>query len=209
MLETRFGEDVLVFADPEDMVIELVAHVDEPVPAHWENGPIPAEHALQAFHSVTLGVDDATPTAALLTGSFGYDLVGQEGNRVRFKGAGGFGQFVDLLVRPGHPQGRLGAGSVHHVAFRTVDDSEQLDYLSALRAAGYPATSVKDRQYFHSIYFREPNGTLFEVATDAPGFLYDEPVESLGSELKLPSWLESNRGKIEEYLPEIHLESYS
>ncbi|MFK7805775.1 MAG: ring-cleaving dioxygenase [Anaerolineae bacterium] len=209
VIETRFGESVLVFSDPEDMVIELVAHVDEPVPEHWENGPIPAEHALQAFHGVTLGVHDATPTAALLTGSFGYELVGQEGNRVRYQGAGGYGQFVDLLVRLGHARGRLGAGSVHHVAFRTVDDSEQLEYLEALRQAGHPATSVKDRQYFHSIYFREPNGTLFEVATDAPGFLYDEPVESLGSELKLPSWLEQHRDKIETMVPPIHLDSYA
>ncbi len=208
-LETRFSEQVVVFADPEDMIIELVATTDSYVPAHWENGPIPAEHALQSFHSVTLGVHDATPTAALLTGSFGYELVGQENNRVRFKGAGEYAQYIDLLVRPGHARGRLGAGSVHHVAFRTVDDSEQLEYMQALRSAGHMATDVKDRQYFHSIYFREPNGTLFEVATDAPGFLYDEPVESLGAELKLPSWLEQHRPKIEEILPEIHLDSYA
>lgn len=203
--ETRFGEEVITIADPDDMQIELIANGGDPAPTHWADGPIPEEHALRAFHGVTIGVHEAAPTAALLVGVFGYELAGEEGDRVRYQAAGGFGQYVDLLVRPGYARGRMGAGSVHHVAFRTVDDSEQLEYQAALREAGGMVTDVKDRQYFHSIYMREPNGTLFEVATDAPGFPYDEPVETLGEALKLPSWLEPMRGKIEGILPEIRL----
>lgn len=201
----RFGETVLIFPDPDGMLIELVPHDGVPAPAHWADGPIPAEHALRGFHSVTLGVDDEEGTAPLLVQGFGYTRVGQDKSRVRFAGAGQFGQFVDLLVRPGYPRGWLGAGSVHHVAFRTIDDTEQIEYQSMLRSQGYMATEVKDRQYFHSIYFREPNGTLFEVATDAPGFLYDEPIEELGQNLKLPAWLERNRAEIEKRLPEIEI----
>jgi glyoxalase family protein len=102
------------------------------------------------------------------------------------------------------PRGRQGAGSVHHVAFRTVDDTEQAEYLSQLRSAGYHVTDVKDRQYFHSIYFREPNGVLFEIATDAPGFLYDEPVETTGTTLRLPPWLEQHRESIENAVPKFN-----
>src|SRR5690606_5034784 len=113
--------------------------------------------------------------------------------------------YVDLLHRPGQPRGRFGAGSIHHIAFRTVDDDEQLEYLDALRAAGYGVSPVRDRQYFNSIYFREPGGVLFEVATDSPGFLIDEPVENLGATLKLPEWYEPQRAAIEAVLPPITL----
>ena len=131
----------------------------------------------------------------------GYTLVGQEGNRWRLKGAGNdVGLFVDILVDPNRPQGRMGTGSVHHVAFRTQNDAEQLEYQQLLAQAGFGVTAVKDRQYFHSIYFRSPGGVLFEIATDAPGFAVDEPVEALGQSLKLPPWLEQNRPQIERAL---------
>jgi glyoxalase family protein len=145
-------------------------------------------------------------TADLLTGPMGYQFVGQEGSRYRFRSAAdNVGLLVDLLERPHMPPARMGAGSIHHIAFRTVDDSEQQEYLTLLRQQGYSVSPVMDRQYFHSIYFRAPSGVLFEVATDAPGFLYDEPVAQLGQSLKLPPWLEPNRAEIAQALPPISL----
>lgn len=202
----RFGEPVLSFRDPDGMVVELVesdapAHIQ-----HWAGGPVPEASALRGFHSVTLWLAEVEPTAAVLTRQLGYRLVGQEGARTRYAGASGdVGLYVDLLQRPEQPRGRFGAGSIHHVAFRTVDDGEQIEYQAALRAAGLGVTPVQDRQYFHSIYFREPGGVLFEVATDAPGFLYDEPVAELGGQLRLPPWLEPRRATIAAALPEIAL----
>jgi len=202
--QTRFGQELLSFSDPDGMVVELIANDDAATIQVWENGPIPAQHALRGFHSVTAWVDKTQPTADLLVGQLGYELVEQKGARTRFQGASNdVGLFVDLLERPGRPAGNMGAGSIHHIAFRTVDDEEQQEYLTKLRQQGYNVSPVMDRQYFHSIYFREPNGVLFEVATDAPGFLYDEPVADLGMSLKLPPWLEKNRNQIEQAVPEI------
>ncbi|HLF87785.1 MAG TPA: ring-cleaving dioxygenase [Anaerolineales bacterium] len=205
-IETRFGADVLTFEDPGGMAMELIAS-DEPATLHhWEAGPIPEFHALKGFHGVTLWLDEVEPTANLLTGPMGYQFVGQEGNRYRYKGASNdIGLYVDILHRPGQPYGQFGAGSVHHIAFRTVDDEEQLEYQQTLRQAGYGVTPVRDRQYFHSIYFRSPGGVLFEVATDAPGFLYDEPVSELGTNLKLPPWLDEHRLGITQALPSFEL----
>lgn len=199
--EVRFGETVLVFPDPDGMMLELVAREGEPAPAVWQAGPVPAEHALRAFHGVTLWVREEMNTAVVLTDIFGYHKVGSDGARHRYQAAGNIAQFVDLQVRPDLGRGQLGAGSVHHVAFRTVDDSEQVIYQRELAQKGHGVTEVKDRQYFHSIYFREPNGVLFEVATDAPGFDADEPIETLGTQLKLPLWLEPHRAEIEQALP--------
>lgn len=198
----RFGEPVLAFNDPDGMRLELIASAAPTTISHWAAGPVPADHALRGFHSVTLWLEDVRATAALLVDHLGYTFIGEEGGRTRLAGASGdVGLYVDLVARPGQPRGRFGVGSIHHVAFRTVDDSEQLEYLAALQAAGFGVSPVRDRQYFHSIYFRSPGGVLFEVATDAPGFLYDEPVESLGQALKLPSWLEPRRDEIEAFLP--------
>jgi len=167
----------------------------------WEQGPIPAEHVLRGFHGATLTLDEIEPTADLLTQSMGYKLIGQEDNRLRFRGTGDVGPYLDLVLQPTLKRGTMGAGTVHHIAFRARTDAEQMDYLQALRAAGRHVTSVIDRQYFHSIYFREPGGVLFEIATYGPGFLIDEPVETLGTHLKLPSWLEDDRGRITSALP--------
>ena len=203
---TRFGETVLPFRDPDGMAVELVATAAPATVAHWSNGPVPAGHALRGFHSVTLWVGDGAATAALMIDHLGYKLAGSEGDRTRLAAASdAVGLYVDLVQRPGQPRGRFGTGSIHHVAFRTVDDAEQLEYLAALRAAGFGVSPVRDRQYFHSIYFREPGGVLFEIATDAPGFLYDEPVEALGEALRLPPWLEPRRAEIESFLPAISL----
>ncbi len=200
-VEERFGDPVLLFQDPDGMRVGLVA---TDAPSHvtvWEDGPVPSEHAIRGFHGVTLWLDAVAPTARLLEEEMGYRRVAEEGDRVRYRAEpDDRGIFVDLVARPGQAPGRFGAGSIHHIAFRTVDDEEQLEYRSRLMGAGYPVTPVRDRQYFHSIYFREPGGVLFEVATDAPGFLYDEPRESLGDALKLPSWLEDRRPVIEQRL---------
>lgn len=202
-VETRFGETVLTFPDPDGMMLELVAREGDAAPAFWANGPIPEAHALRAFHGVTIWVREAQATAAVLAGIFGYEKVDEADNRIRYQAAGRFAQFVDLVVRPDLGRGQMGAGTVHHVAFRTVSDEEQVEWQQILSENGLGVTSVKDRQYFHSIYFREPSGTLFEVATDAPGFTADEPVEKLGSGLKLPPWLEQHRDQIAQRLPQI------
>jgi len=201
-LETRFGAEVLPFSDPDGMRLELIVS-DEPASFRfWEAGPIPQTHALQGFHGVTLWLSEVEATAQLLTGQLGYTFVGQEGNRYRYQAAANdLGLYLDILHKPGEPHGTFGAGSIHHIAFRTVDDTEQQAYLTKLRQAGQRVTSVQDRQYFHSIYFRSPGGVLFEVATDAPGFYYDEPIDELGSSLKLPPWLEQHRDQIEGILP--------
>jgi glyoxalase family protein len=204
--ETRFGHEVIAFHDPDGMRIEFVANDLSATINHWAAGPVPADYALRGFHSVTLQLGAVEPTADLLTGHMGYTFVGQEGQRYRYAGASGdVGLYVDILHRPDTAPGRFGAGSIHHIAFRTVDDAEQVEYQEALRRVGFGVTPVRDRQYFHSIYFRSPGGVLFEVATDAPGFLYDEPVEMLGRELRLPPWLEAHRPDIEAALPVIYL----
>jgi len=200
----RFGESVLRFSDPDGMVVELVATDDPSTVQPWTDGPIPAEHVLQGFHSVTLLLNDVDPTAAVLIDHMGYEFLGKEDNRYRYRGASNDrGLYVDILHVPDAARGAFGAGSIHHIAFRTVDDEEQLEYMEKLRAVGLQVTPVQDRQYFHSIYFREPGGVLFEVATDEPGFTLDETVEELGSSLKLPSWYESKRSQIEARLPAI------
>ncbi len=206
--ETRFGMEVINFQDPDGMVVELVVHDGNATFAHWEDGPIPAEHALRGFFGATLWVAEIKSTARLLIDSLGFTFIGNEGPRYRYQAASNdIGLTVDLLERPGMPFGRLGAGSVHHIAFRTVDDDEQIEYQHALRRDGYQVTVVMDRQYFHSIYFHSPGGVLFEIATDAPGFLYDEPRAELGTHLKLPPWLESRRSEIERRLPQVSLET--
>jgi glyoxalase family protein len=135
---------------------------------------------------------------------FGFEEVAHEGNRTRFSAAGnGVGRAVDLVTMPNQGRGQLGAGSIHHVAFRARDDAGQRAWQARLLAAGRNVTDVRDRQYFHSIYFREPGGVLYEIATDAPGFLVDESPATLGTTLKLPPWLEPQRADIEARLPAI------
>jgi glyoxalase family protein len=205
--QTRFGLEVIPFQDPDGMVIELMVHDGRATTRHWQQGPIPPEVALRGFYGATLWVGDAQGTADLLTDSLGFTFAGQESNRFRFQAASDdIGMTIDLLERPGQPSARLGAGSVHHIAFRTVDDEEQAEYLQSLRAGGTHVSPVMDRQYFHSIYFRAPSGVLFEIATDAPGFLYDEAVDELGTHLKLPPWLEARRADIERAVPPFTLQ---
>jgi glyoxalase family protein len=200
--ETRFGAPLLAFSDPDGMALELVTSGHLPEVEYWEDGMVPQEHILRGFHSVTLWLGEVEPTAAILTGQMGYRFVGQEGRRYRYQAISDqVGIIVDLLHRPGAPRGQMGSGSVHHIAFRAADDEQQQKYRDGLIAAGQRVTPVRDRQYFHSIYFREPGGVLFEIATDGPGFLIDESVEELGSALRLPPWYEPQRAQIEHILP--------
>lgn len=204
--QTRFGADVLPFTDPDGLTLELITADGPATLQYWTGGPIGEKEALQGFHGVTLWLDEVEPTANLLIEQLGYTFINQEGSRYRYQAGGeNVGLYVDILHRPGQPAAQFGAGSIHHIAFRTVDDSEQLAYFNKLRQARFQVTPVQDRQYFRSIYFRSPGGVLFEIATDAPGFLYDEPVAELGTHLKLPPWLEKNRPAIEQRLPEIEL----
>ncbi|WP_102125015.1 VOC family protein [Deinococcus planocerae] len=209
---TRFGETVLTFEDPDGTWVELIFEDGQPVQP-WPASPVPGEHALRGFHSVTAWVADTGAVRDLLVGQLGFSEAGSEpdaeGTRTRFRGSGeGVGLFVDVVERPGKGRGNFGAGSIHHVALRTRNDAEQEAYLAGLTQAEYRPTPVQDRQYFHSIYFREPNGVLFEIATDAPGFPDDEPVEELGRHLKLPAWFEPRRATIEAHVPKIVSREY-
>ena len=191
--EDRYGEGVLSLADPDDMPIELVAN-DDPRPG-FMTPEVGVEHAVRGLHSVGLWVAEAEPSVNFLQRGLGFDLVDEDEERVRLHvGAGQAGQIVDVIERPGASFGRTGAGAVHHVAFRVADDEAQTRFREELTALGSHTTEVQDRTYFHSIYFREPGGVLYEVATDVPGFSVDEP--DLGSGLRLPKWLEPKRGEI-------------
>ncbi|HXF60484.1 MAG TPA: ring-cleaving dioxygenase [Caldilineaceae bacterium] len=199
--QVRFGETVLPFQDPDGLWLELVTGDGLPEIDHWTEGPIPADAALRGFHSATLQVAQAAASARLLTEWFGWERAGVEGSRARFLAPGGAaGRIVDLVEIPQQGRGRLGAGSIHHIAFRVADDPTQLAWRARLSEAGFSVTDVRDRQYFHSIYFREPSGVLYELATDAPGFLLDESRAALGRELKLPPWLEARRADIQQQL---------
>jgi glyoxalase family protein len=207
-LEKRFGENVLAFTDPDGMGVELIETPHPPKITFWEAGPIPERYALHGFHSVTLWLEEIQSTAELLTAHMGYRAAGQEENRHRFTTeSNARGHHIDLVEGPEKVRAVLGVGSVHHIAFRASDDDQQLQYQALIRKAGFNVTEVLDRSYFHSIYFRERGGVLFEIATDAPGFAIDESVNTLGEALKLPEWFESMRGEIEPSLAPLELKS--
>jgi catechol 2,3-dioxygenase-like lactoylglutathione lyase family enzyme len=207
----RFGEDVIRFTDPDGLLIELIASSSPARVEPWADGPIPVEHALHGFHSVSAALEGYERTARLLTDSFGYRLTEELGNRFRFASPDDTapGRIVDLLCLPDSGTGRVAAGSVHHIAFRAKDEAEQLEWREHLVDLGYNVTPVIDRTYFHSIYFREPGGVLFEIATEPPGFTLDEKLEELGTHLRLPPWMESARSQIEKILPPIQLPAKS
>jgi glyoxalase family protein len=199
----RFGEeDVLPFVDPDGLRLELVASERDDPRTGWADGPLPADLAIRGFHQVTLTVTDPAPTLRLLVEAMGMRVVASEGERTRLATGGGLpGALVDVVAAPGMPRGNVAAGSVHHVAWRTDDDQHELAWREHLLAHGQSVTPQLDRNYFRSVYFREPGGVLFELATDPPGFTADEPAASLGSTLRLPPWLESHRREIEGVLP--------
>jgi glyoxalase family protein len=203
----RFGEEVIRFIDPDGLLLELIVS-DSPARVEpWPDSPILPEHALHGFHSVSAALEGYEKTARLLTDSFGYRLVEQSGNRFRFVSPDDSapGRIVDLLCMPDGRPGNVAAGSVHHIAFRAKDDAEQLQWREHLVELDYNVTPVIDRIYFRSIYFREPGGILFEIATEPPGFTLDEKLDELGTRLRLPPWMESARSQIERVLPPIKL----
>ncbi len=202
----RFGEQVLSFSDPDGMIVELIASAQVNNDRAYQAGPVPLKHAIQGFHSATLSEEGYQKTAALLTDVLGFELVRQEGNRFRYAiGAGDAGGMVDVICAPEERRGNVLVGTVHHIAWRTPDDRQQLEWLAEITRLGYNASPVMDRKYFHSIYFREPGNILFEIATDPPGFGVDEPIEELGSKLVLPPWLEPSRAQLEAVLPPLRL----
>lgn len=200
----RFNENVLSFRDPDGMRIELVGHSAAP-PLHAPRyAPIPAEHSIRGFFGVTLFERSLDSTKAILS-VLGFQQSAADGDRLRFSAPGAaLGNHIDLLIDPQARRGFQGAGSVHHIAFRAANDEDQLAWRTEI-AKHLHVTEVLDRTYFHSIYFREPGGVLFELATDPPGFLIDEPIQSLGEQLRIPRWLEPQRARIEASLPPIEL----
>jgi glyoxalase family protein len=202
----RFGEPVLSFSDPHGLPLELIG-VDEPPSATaWEGGPVEGPNAIHGFHSATATVTDGRAVKALLQEVMGLRLHRQDGRRYRFVTADAEapGHFYDLMIDPQAPPGRPGGGTVHHIAFRTASDRSQAAWQAALRQTGMSVTAVRDRTYFRSIYFQSPGGILFEIATDPPGFGIDEPLETLGTALKLPEQYEPLRADIEHRLPPLH-----
>jgi glyoxalase family protein len=200
--EERFGEDVIRFRDPDGLWLELVGvsrAPDRPVVA---SGEIPSDHALRGFHSATLAEGDATATERLME-FMGFTKIDAAGNRIRYQASGRDASIVDIVSEPKTPRGGLGAGIVHHIAFRTPTDEQQDRWRRELMPRVRQITPVIDRIYFHSIYFREPGGVLFEIATDPPGFAIDETVDHLGERLMLPPWLEGSRVDLERRLPRL------
>ncbi|MCQ4158609.1 ring-cleaving dioxygenase [Roseomonas sp. GC11] len=199
----RFGETLLTFRDPDGMRLALVGLPGIEAEPAWDNGEIPVEHAIRGFHSVSLLISDAARTGAILSDVFGFAAAGREGETHRFQAEGtAVGGIVDLRVAAGVGPARLGRGSVHHLAFRAADDAAEFAMVRRLAENhGLQTTEQKDRDYFRSVYFREPGHVLFEIATDVPGFAVNEPLASLGSALKLPRFLEGHRAEIEAALP--------
>mgnify|MGYP006427348539 CR=1 FL=1 len=202
----RFGRTVIPFQDPDGQPLELIIGSSDIEP--WADGPVPAEHAIRGFHGVTIHPDNVQHTARMLE-VLGYEEVGhaptpQDGDWTRFESKGiDHGQFIDIYNEPNMHEGRWGYGTVHHVALRAKDDDHQQAIRAQLIEAGYSPTTMKDRNYFHSIYFRSPNGVNIEIATDTPGFLHDEPADQLGTTLQLPPFLQDRRAEVEAQLADI------
>ena len=206
---TRLGESFIAIEDPDGFLIEFVETADAARTTPARTAGIPTEYALLGFHGATLSLEAQEWTGAVLTKFMGARLENSEGNRFRYiLGEGPRRARIDLLCLPAGRLGTGGSGIVHHIAWRTPDDESQLAARSELVAAGFNVSPVMDRNYFHSIYYREPGGVLFEIATDPPGFSIDESPETLGSKLMLPAWLENHRRILEATLPPLESKIY-
>lgn len=207
--KNKFGHEYISLLDPDGMKIEIVADTNADSIEGWFNGDVPAEHSIRKFFSSTFYLSDAKPTEKLLTQVMGAKLIASEGNVRRYTlGEKESLVFVDIIEDASIPRGISGAGTVHHIAWRTANDEEQLNWRAKVSEYGLYPTEVVDRDYFHSIYFREPGGILFEIATDPPGFMIDESFENLGTELKLPAWHEPKRKLIEQILVPLKTKSF-
>jgi glyoxalase family protein len=201
--EPRFGEDVITCSDASGLMFELVSNRrDERTP--WNQGGVPQSAAIRGLHSVTMTIASAQPTMNFMKQHLGFTVVDQSANRIRLAVNGDApGRIVEVLEAPAAGAARNGLGTVHHVAFAVGTADEQLELRESLLRAGARVTEVRDRQYFLSIYFREPGGVLFEIATVKPGFDVDEPLADLGKDLKLPPWEEPYRREIEAGLAQV------
>lgn len=200
----KFGEKYLPFLDPDGLKLELIesSATDDRQP--WTTGEVGADVATKGFHNITLTLKNAQPTARILTEVFGYELTAQEGNRYRYTTkAVDNAAIVDIVELPNEERGIVAGGTVHHVAFRVKDDETLMAFREKIVQLGLNITPWIDRNYFHSLYFREPGGVLFEIATENPGFMVDETKEELGTHLKLPAQYEPQRATIESVLAKL------
>ncbi|RAJ82251.1 glyoxalase family protein [Chitinophaga dinghuensis] len=201
-VKERFGEKYLVLSDPDGLKLSLIEPAANDARMAWETAEVKKDVATKGFHSTTLTLKTIDPTAKILTDIFGYSLQGQEGNRYRFvTNTVENANIIDLIADPEGQRGYNAAGTNHHVAFRVADDKIQMEFRDKILTKGLNITPKIDRDYFYSLYFREPGGVLFEIATDNPGFTVDEPLDKLGTSLRLPKQYEPAREEIEKVLP--------
>lgn len=200
----RFNEEYVTIADPDGLHLTLIipSQADDRKP--WETEAVSGEMAIRGFHSIALTLKDIKRTAEILTDIFDYKLVGEEGNHFRYQtNAVPNASIVDLIHAPGESPAVNAGGTIHHVAFRVSDENTLMAFREKIVKKGFNITPKIDRNYFFSLYFREPGGVLFELATDNPGFAIDEPVSELGKNLKLPAQYESHRAQIQKVLPSL------
>lgn len=198
----RFDEEYITFEDPDGLQLTLVVPAKSDDRKGWVTTDVNEAFATKGFHGITLTLRSIEGTASVLTDVLGYELIGKEGNRYRYAtSAIETASIVDLIHDPAKTPAYNGAGTVHHLAFRVSDEATLMEFRSKVMKHGLNITPKIDRNYFFSLYFREPGGVLFEIATDNPGFSVDEPVNELGSSLKLPAQYEQHRQQIEEVLP--------
>lgn len=203
-IDEQFGEQILRFEDPDGLRLQLVVPAISDNRAPWETNEIKKDVAIKGFHSIVLTLRNIKPTASILTDIFGYKLLQQENNRYRFiTDAVDNAAIVDLVEEPEEKHGVVAGGTNHHVAFRVKNEEQLMHFREKIAGKGYNITPKIDRNYFFSLYFREPGGVLFEVATDNPGFAIDENVNELGTHLKLPAQYEPERATIEKVLPKL------
>ena len=201
---TRFGERAMSFQDPHGLDLALVETGDPRLFTPWEDSPVPPEQQVRGLHSARLWERSLNTTARFLTDVLGFERLGEEEEWVRFGvEGGGSGNFVEVREVPEARLGQWGVGTVHHIAWRVAGEAEEVAMRQRVIAGGGHPTGVIDRFWFKSVYFREPGGVLFEIATDGPGFSLDEDMAHLGEQLILPPWLEVHRPAIEEALPEL------
>ncbi len=201
----RFEEDFLSFRDPDGLHLTLIVPRKNDDRTVWETAEIKSPVATKGFHSITVNLKNATATTKILTNIFQYRFIEKEGERSRYQSdAVDYASIIDVIEAPDDKSGVSAAGTIHHIAFRVKDEATQEIFRERIVAYGLNITDKIDRNYFFSLYFKEPGGVLFEIATDNPGFSIDEPIEQLGLHLKLPHQYETNRKEIESYLPTIN-----
>lgn len=199
----RFGEDILAFTDPHGLLIELVERSDGEL-NQWQESEIPADKAIKGFAGATLFSTYPQKTAEVLETVMGLEKIDENEEFIRFQSQAHIGNIIDVRKETSG-KGRMGVGTVHHIAWRAADDEDQLEWKQYVESKGLGVTPVQDRNYFNAVYFREYGEILFEIATDPPGFAHDEPLETMGTELKLPEQYEQYRNRLEKSLIPIQL----